>query len=58
MSNVIEFPQSGVTATKAFCECGVSLEYYVGDDGNGYGICPHCNIGMPYKITILEGDEE
>ncbi len=58
MSNVINFPKSGVSATKWFCECGHALEYWVGDDGNGYGICPPCNLGQPTEINILEGDEE
>lgn len=59
MSNVINFPSNGIIATKCFCECGNSLEYWVGDDGNAYGICSHCNIGMPTEIEVVEkGDKE
>ena len=58
MSNVIDFPKSGISATKWFCECGHAREYWVGSDGNGYGICPHCNLGQPTEINILEGDDE
>ncbi len=58
MDNVINFPKIGVAATKCFCECGNGLEYWIGDDGNGYGICTHCNLGYPTKINILEAEEE
>ena len=58
MSNVIQFPTIGITATKCFCDCGNSLEYWVGDDGNAYGICPHCNLDYPDEINIVEGESE
>ena len=57
MSNVINFPTTGVTAVKSFCKCGNSLEYWIGSDGNAYGICPHCNIGVPCEIEILEEED-
>jgi len=57
MSNVINFPTTGVTAAKSFCKCGNGLEYWVGNDGNAYGICPHCNIGMPCEIEIFEEED-
>jgi hypothetical protein len=58
MSNVIQFPKSGVNATKCFCDCGNSLEYWVGDDDSAYGVCTHCNLGYPTEINLIEEGEE
>jgi hypothetical protein len=58
MSNVIQFPKSGVNAVKSFCDCGNSLEYWVGDDDSAYGVCPHCNLGYPTQIKMLEMEED
>ena len=57
MSNVIKFPKSGVNAVKGFCDCGNSLEYWVGDDDSAYGVCPHCNLGYPTEINLIDEEE-
>lgn len=58
MGDVINFPKSGVTATRYFCDCGNGLEYWVGDDNNAYGICPYCNLGNPCTVEMRETDED
>ena len=58
MSNVINFPKSGVNAVKGFCDCGNSLEYWVGNDDSAYGVCPHCNLGYPTEINLIDEEEE
>jgi len=52
MSNVIQFPPSGISLTKQHCECGYPLYYFLGADDCAYGICERCNLGSPDEIVI------
>tara|TARA_R110000764_G_scaffold33931_2_gene75934 strand:+ start:292 stop:474 length:183 start_codon:yes stop_codon:yes gene_type:complete len=57
MSNVINLRSGNINIKKLFCDCGHSLEYWLGDDECGYGICPVCDLDNPVEIT-LKGEEE
>lgn len=50
MSKIINFP-TGVTLTRAECECGQTLEYWYADD-SAYGVCPKCDLKQPEKIIV------
>tara|TARA_B110000858_G_C17354258_1_gene272363 strand:+ start:123 stop:302 length:180 start_codon:yes stop_codon:yes gene_type:complete len=58
MGDVIELRQGSVSAKKQFCECGNSLEYWLGSDNCGYGMCSVCNLNNPSEIKIMEFEGE
>jgi len=57
MSNVIKLHSGTITLNKLFCDCGQSLEYWLGDDGCGYGICARCDLHCPEEVKV-KGEEE
>lgn len=57
MSNVTHLPSRVCTLKKLFCDCGHTLEYWLGDDDCAYGICPSCDVENAKEI-IIKGEEE
>jgi hypothetical protein len=57
MSNVINLHSGASIIKKLFCDCGHTLEYWLGDDECAYGLCPKCDMESPTKL-IVKGDEE
>ena len=57
MSNVINLHSGTITLNKLYCDCRQSLEYWLGDDKCGYGICPRCDLHWPEQITV-KGEED
>jgi len=57
MSNVIKLYGGRVTIKKLFCDCGHTLEYWLGNDECGYGLCPICDLDTPMEITLNEEKE-
>ena len=56
MSNVIDFPTFSLTVTRAFCDCGRSLEYWVSDDDYAYGLCPRCDLNNAEEVLLTNMD--
>lgn len=56
MSKVIKLRPDDVKISKLFCDCGHTLEYWLGDNDCAYGICPSCDCNNPVEIT-LKGEE-
>jgi hypothetical protein len=56
MSKVIKLRPDDVKISKLFCDCGHTLEYWLGDNDCAYGICPSCDCNNPVEI-ILKGEE-
>jgi hypothetical protein len=52
MSKVIEFPNKSISVKKMYCECGLSLDYWLGADDCAYGMCPRCNLDNPEELTV------
>jgi hypothetical protein len=57
VSNVIDLPTRASTIKKLFCDCGHTLEYWLGDDNCAYGICPVCDVENAQEI-IIKGEGE
>jgi hypothetical protein len=57
MSNVIKLHSGSGLIKKLFCDCGHTLEYWLGDDECAYGLCPVCDLQSPVEL-IVKGDEE
>jgi hypothetical protein len=57
MSNVTKLHSGCHNLKKLYCDCGHTLEYWLGDDNCAYGICPRCDLDMPQEITVKEKDE-
>ena len=47
MSKVIKLRPDDIKISKMFCECGHTLEYWLGDNDCAYGICPSCDCNNP-----------
>ena len=55
--NVVDFPTKKIKITRLYCgECGSGLDYWLGTDDCGYGLCHRCDLLQPEEIT-LSGEE-
>lgn len=55
MSNVFEFPSRTITLTRLFCEdCAIPLTYWLGSDGDAYGLCTRCDLQMPDEVELKD----
>ena len=53
MSNVTKFPTRTITLARLYCEdCALPLTYWLGTDGDAYGLCPRCDLQHPEEIEM------
>jgi hypothetical protein len=44
---IIEFPKQSAVVTRQNCRhCGNSLEMWIDDNDNAYGLCNRCDLGV------------
>ncbi len=56
MSKIIDFPGKKIRLTRAYCECGSALQYWIGSDDASYGMCSRCNLGHSDEIDIHDDE--
>jgi len=56
--NVIKFPKGeDYKLIRQYCECGAVLEHWLDSNGDSYGLCTRCHLGVGDELVQTSDDD-